>query len=1039
MLNAKTVLERGYLTQSPKKLWPELARFNDRDEQQCVSELLTLLKQDYDYQQSSLHAQTVIGTLRGNSEHISLIDDMLLEYNLNTPEGLLLMSLCETLLRVPDSVTAQQLIEDKLAQGNWLAHKRKSSRMGVNLLTRGILFTHYLLNLAPRTRSSWGAKLTKQLSAPIIRLLMRKMLTRFGKQFVIGEKITRAIDNSRRMSCDNLCFSFDMLGEAALTATVAYNYQQAYLDAIESIGQFNQTGKNHPSSISIKLSALHPRYDSLQKDHINDALINSLVKLIETARAKQVAITLDAEEADQLELSLMIFKQLLRHPCTQNWGKLGIAVQAYSKRAPAVLAYLAALAHEQDTLIPVRLVKGAYWDSEIKWAQQKGLTTYPVFTRKESTNTSFLACAQILLNPATEGLLYPQFATHNALTVCSIMQMAPSSRSYEFQRLYGMGDALYQQLLAESPIPLRIYAPVGKQRDLLPYLVRRLLENGANSSFIHRLADPKIPTTVLIEDPIEKLIAQTTTANPRIPLPPAIFGENRPNSLGIDLHRQYLLDELLAQCQQWEDSQWQAGGFINGKFLFDSGQSISCHACFDEQKIIGTYYACLPHHVTEAINHANQAWEKGDILSENERIQSLERFAQLLQENQAELIALCQYEAGKTLGDAIDEIREAIDFCHYYTMQAKQKLFHQSNLNEGAPQTWQSCYRSRGVIACISPWNFPLAIFCGQIVAALVTGNTVVAKAAPQTALIAQRACELMHQAGIPINCLHLITGDASIGESLLSHPAIAGVAFTGSLASAQRIHLQINQRNLPPCPLIAETGGINAMLVDSSALPEQVVKDVLRSAFASAGQRCSALRVLCVQEEIADEVIEQLTGAMRELVVDHPLDPATDIGPIIDTAAFDKLSNYLEHLHATAKFLAQTHLPQTTSNYHLIAPSAWEISTLAQLTEEQFGPILHILRYRSQQLPKLIKQLNELEFGLTLGVHSRIEQRYQLISREMQVGNCYINRDQIGAVVGSQPFGGRALSGTGPKAGGPYYLFRFCTHYRIDTPVQES
>ncbi|MEF1173921.1 bifunctional proline dehydrogenase/L-glutamate gamma-semialdehyde dehydrogenase PutA, partial [Vibrio sinaloensis] len=824
-------------------------------------------------------------------------------------------------------------------------------------------------------------------------------------------------------------YSYDMLGEAALTTADANKYFKDYLMAIEAVGRDKYGLETSPApSVSIKLSALHPRYEVANEERVLTELYDTLQQLLSRAVELDVAITIDAEEADRLELSLKLFEKVYRSELVKGWGKFGLVVQAYSKRALPVLVWLNGLAKEQGGQIPLRLVKGAYWDSEIKWSQQAGYANYPVYTRKEATDVAYLACAKFLLSDNVRGNIFPQFASHNAQTVTSIAVMA-KHKDFEFQRLHGMGDSLYNHAMEAYQQSVRIYAPVGSHKDLLPYLVRRLLENGANSSFVHRLVDARCLVESLTQHPVDMLKAFDTLNNTQIPLPPAVFPE-RKNSIGVNVDIESEAKPFEAEVERFLDKQWQAAPVINGHDYAESmiKENINVElvkAPYDRRIEVGKVAFANLDHVSEAIEGAQAAFEAWQTTSPQQRGEKLEKLADLLEEHLAELVALCHQEAGKTIHDSIDEVREAVDFCRYYAKQVDALAALSITGFDG--ETRQVSRQGRGVFVCISPWNFPLAIFLGQVTAALVAGNTVVAKPAEQTSLIAARAVALMHEAGFPAGTIQLLTGrGAEIGSALTSHPAIAGVAFTGSTATAQRINQTLAQRDAAPVPFIAETGGQNAMIVDSTALPEQVVRDVIRSAFASAGQRCSALRVLYVQEDIADRIVALIQGAMQELSVGKPYLHSTDVGPVIDAMAKAKLTKHIELMLSTEKKVAQLALSEEHEHGDFVAPSAFEIRDISCLKEEQFGPILHIVRFKASELTQVVEQINHTGFGLTMGIHSRNETTYRWIEKHARVGNCYINRDQVGAVVGVQPFGGQGLSGTGPKAGGPHYLFRF-------------
>jgi RHH-type proline utilization regulon transcriptional repressor/proline dehydrogenase/delta 1-pyrroline-5-carboxylate dehydrogenase len=759
-----------------------------------------------------------------------------------------------------------------------------------------------------------------------------------------------------------------------------------------------------------------------------DELSATVLTLAKRARELNVPLTIDAEEMDRLELSLKLFERWYQDPVIQGWGQFGLVVQTYAKRALPVFAWLNRLAEEQGDTIPVRLVKGAYWDSEIKLSQQAGYDNYPVFTRKEGTDVSYLACARFVLSEQVNRNLYPQFASHNAQTVTAVAVMGKNSR-YEFQRLHGMGEALYKHVKSEYGANVRIYAPVGSHKELLPYLVRRLLENGANSSFVHRLVDARCPVELLTRHPVDVLLSQPSMGNKAIPLPPDIYPD-RKNAKGINIDITSQYQPFAEAVSQYMQQIWTAAPVINGRSCYEmmcqsGSEPAVVTAPYDRDIQVGSVMYADSSHVARAVESAERAYVGWSQSLVSERADCLNKYADLMEDNWFELVAICHKEAGKTIHDAIDEVREAVDFCRYYANQKAVFMPERLTAYDGSMLTVTR--KGRGVFVCISPWNFPLAIFTGQIVAALMAGNTVIAKPAEQTSLIAAKAVELMLAAGFPDGVIQLLPGKgAEVGQALTSHPSIAGVAFTGSTATAQRINRTLAERDAAPVPLIAETGGQNAMIVDSTALPEQVVRDVLRSAFASAGQRCSALRVLCVQEDVADHIIDVIAGAMDELSVGLPYLHQTDVGPVIDQQAREKLVAHIEEMKASQTLIKQLELDASCVKGDFVAPCAFEISEIGCLTEEHFGPILHIVRYKASELPQLLETINQTRFGLTMGIHSRNETTYRWIEKHARVGNCYINRDQVGAVVGVQPFGGQGLSGTGPKAGGPHYLYRF-------------
>ncbi|USD67459.1 bifunctional proline dehydrogenase/L-glutamate gamma-semialdehyde dehydrogenase PutA [Vibrio sp. SCSIO 43136] len=1025
MFTATDVLKPEFIEQPLDTLWSLISPLYMVDETQWLEQLLPMATPSDDEKRATEQKTTaLIEAIRADKKAIQMIDALLLEYSLDTQEGILLMCLAEALMRIPDAATADALIRDKLSVADWKSHLQNSDSVFVNASTWGLMLTGSVVGLKnPAKQSPTSAinGLVSKMSEPVIRKAMHQAMKIMGHQFVLGRTIAEAQKNGLKMREQGFTYSYDMLGEAALTEADANKYFKDYLMAIEAVGNDDFSGESPAPSVSIKLSALHPRYEVANRERVMDEMYSTVLELLKRARELNVAITIDAEEADRLELSLHLFEKLYRSDVVSGWGGFGLVVQAYSKRALPVLGWLAALAKQQGDVIPLRLVKGAYWDSEIKWAQQAGYANYPVYTRKESTDVAYLACARFLTSPHIAGVIFPQFASHNAHTVTAVSVMAQHDQ-YEFQRLHGMGDALYNHAKSAYGQSVRIYAPVGSHKDLLPYLVRRLLENGANSSFVHRLVDARCPVASLTQHPVDTLLANETLHNGRIPLPGAIF-DDRSNSLGVNIDVESSAKPFELEVERFMDQQWQAGPIVNGSESMIKAEPV--FAPYDRTIQVGKVSMANLDHVSEAIESASQgfaAWSSQPI---DLRAKCLEQLADLLERDLAEFVALCHQEAGKTIHDSIDEVREAVDFCRYYAKQA-QGL---------APQTVkgfddvarQVSYQGRGVFVCISPWNFPLAIFLGQITAALVAGNTVVAKPAEQTSLIAAKAVRLMLEAGFPANVIALLPGiGAEIGHSLTSHPAIAGVAFTGSTETAQRINTTLAMRENDPVPFIAETGGQNAMIVDSTALPEQVVRDVMRSAFASAGQRCSALRVLFVQQDIAERIIHLIKGAMAQLHVGLPYLHKTDVGPVIDANAKAKLEAHIQQMSEQYTLVAQAQIDESGANGDFVAPSVIEIDGISALDKEHFGPILHIVRYQASELAQVVEAINQTGFGLTMGVHSRNETTYRWIEKNARVGNCYINRDQVGAVVGVQPFGGQGLSGTGPKAGGPHYLFRF-------------
>ncbi|CAV25207.1 bifunctional proline dehydrogenase/L-glutamate gamma-semialdehyde dehydrogenase PutA [Vibrio atlanticus] len=1039
MFTATDVLKPEFNEQSLADLWSLISPLYMVDETQWLEQLLPLATpSESEKQQITDKTTSLIEAIRADKTSIQMIDALLLEYSLDTQEGILLMCLAEALMRIPDSATADALIRDKLSVADWKSHLKNSDSVFVNASTWGLMLTGKVVGLSSKEQSAGQAvnRLVNKLSEPVIRKAMHQAMKVMGHQFVLGRSIAEAQKNGKSMRDKGFTYSYDMLGEAALTTADANKYFKDYLMAIEAVGRDNYvspqskvSSKSSPApSVSIKLSALHPRYEVANEERVLTELCDTLEQLLRRAVELDVAITIDAEEADRLELSLKLFEKLYRTDLVKGWGKFGLVIQAYSKRALPVLVWLNRLAKEQGDLIPLRLVKGAYWDSEIKWSQQAGFTDYPVYTRKEATDVAYLACARYLLSPSVRGNIFPQFASHNAHTVSAIAVMT-DHKDFEFQRLHGMGDSLYNHAMEAYQQSVRIYAPVGSHKDLLPYLVRRLLENGANSSFVHRLVDARCPVAELTQHPVDMLLAFDTLHNTKIPLPPAVFPE-RKNSYGVNIDIESEAHQFEEQVKGFLNNQWTAGPVINGESLAESmikaDQNVEqVTAPYDRRINVGQVAFANLDHVSAAITGADAAFADWNATSVETKAAALDKLADLMEDNLAELVAICHQEAGKTIHDSVDEVREAVDFCRYYAKQADNLQGFELKGFDG--QTRIASRQGRGVFVCISPWNFPLAIFLGQITAALVAGNTVVAKPAEQTSLIAARAVELMNEAGFPAGTIQLLPGrGAEIGSALTSHDAIAGVAFTGSTPTAQRINVSLATRNAKPVPFIAETGGQNAMIVDSTALPEQVVRDVIRSAFASAGQRCSALRVLYIQEDIADRVVGLIHGAMDELSVGIPHLHKTDVGPVIDQNAKQKLMAHLENMTNTQKKVAQLSLGSDCEHGDFVPPSAFEIDDISCLKEEQFGPVLHIVRFKASELAQVVDQINQTGFGLTMGIHSRNETTYRWIEKHVRVGNCYINRDQVGAVVGVQPFGGQGLSGTGPKAGGPHYLYRF-------------
>ena len=983
-------------------------------------------------------SRTLVEKVRQISTSNSGIDALLQEYDLSSQEGVMLMCLAEALLRIPDSSTADRLIRDKLTQAEWNTHLGKSSSFFVNASTWGLLLTGHIVQLAPEMvhqSSSFFSRLVSKSGEPVIRAAIKQAMKIMGQQFIMGTSIEAAFEHSLEKDNKPYRYSFDMLGEAALTQADADKYFAAYLNAITTLGKHTSTDSNNSlfdnPGISVKLSALHPRYEYSKRDLVVAEVSDKLLQLAQAAKLANINMTIDAEEADRLDLSLDIFEQVYCNDTLADWQGLGLAIQAYQKRAIYVIDYLNELHQRIQRRIPVRLVKGAYWDTEIKQAQEQGLHDYPVYTRKSSTDTAYLACAQRIINAGPA--FYPQFASHNAHTLASISVMA-GDRDYECQRLHGMGEQLYREAIEEQDLikNCRVYAPVGSHEELLPYLVRRLLENGANTSFVNKIIDEQFPIEEIIANPLHETETLKQKRHPAIPLPRKIYGEQRLNSYGINLSDPIALDDLDKGLDEATMKSWIAAPIVRGEILSGRQQTI-CNPANKNHTIGEVTYAdekVLDYALTLAANAAND-WNNTPA---EQRADILDQAANLLEENRSELIALCICEGGRTISDALNEIREAIDFCRYYAAMARQDFAHAIELPGVTGERNQLSLHGRGVFACISPWNFPVAIFTGQITAALAAGNSVIAKPATATPLAAAKIISLLHQAGIPNDVLHFVPGIGSeIGTKLINDPRVSGIAFTGSTETARQINQALAQREII-IPFIAETGGQNAMIVDSSALPEQVVNDAITSAFNSAGQRCSALRVLFVQKDIAPRIIELLSGAMDELVIGDPALLTTDIGPVINETARLKLQQHVDKIKKEARLIKSLELPAECADGSFFAPHAFEIDSLEQLEGEVFGPILHIIQYDAAELDKVVAAINNTHYGLTLGIHSRIDSTAQYIARNVHCGNTYINRNMIGAVVGTQPFGGEGLSGTGPKAGGPHYLHRFASERVLST-----
>ncbi len=1019
-----------------------LDEYHRADETRVVDQLIDATRVAADSRtRIAAHARRLVAAVRDARLTKGGLDAFLHEYGLSSDEGVVLMCLAESLLRIPDAHTADLLIRDTLGDADWEEHLGHSESLFVNASTWALMLTGRVVALSDYRGQTVGSvlgRLASRFGEPLIRRSVRQAMRIIGRQFVLGRHIDEALERAAEEPLAHYRFSFDMLGEAARTQTDADRYWDAYRHAIDQIGAaVPTTDPIRGAGISIKLSALHPRYEVAQRDRVLHELTPRLAALAVQAAHIGIGLTVDAEEADRLELSLEILAAVSADGRLRGWDGLGLAVQAYQKRALPVLAWLRDRAQRDRRRFMVRLVKGAYWDTEIKVAQERGLRGYPVFTRKAATDVSFLACARRLL--AAPDCFYPQFATHNAHTVAAVMDMGGPRDDFEFQRLHGMGEGLYEALMREADDrpPCRVYAPVGSHEDLLPYLVRRLLENGANSSFVNRVVDARVPIERIIVDPVETLRRTHPKPHPHIPLPRDLYPD-RQNSYGIDTSNPRELAVLAKRMHAAAARPWEAYPLVGGAQR--DGDHVAVRDPTDTRRVIGTRIDADPRAVADAFDLASAAQARWDATPPAERAACLERMADALEGDTPRCLALLVREAGKTLADAVAEVREAIDYCRYYAMRCRADFEAPLELPGPTGESNRLSLHGRGVFACISPWNFPLAIFTGQIAAALAAGNAVLAKPAEQTPLIAAHAVQRFLAAGVPAEILHLLPGDgATIGAALVADPRVGGVAFTGSVDTAHRIHRTLAGKPGPIVPLIAETGGQNALLVDSSALPEQVVADVLASAFGSAGQRCSALRVLFVQDDVADTLLRMLIGAMQELVIGDPGLLATDIGPVIDREALDALNTHVRFLNAHARHLYTCELPSTCAYGTFFAPRAFEIESIDFLDHEVFGPILHVVRYPTDALERVIDAINATGYGLTLGIHSRIDSTIEKIHRRLRVGNTYVNRSQIGAVVGVQPFGGEGLSGTGPKAGGPHYLPRFATErtLTINTTAQ--
>ena len=976
------------------------------------------------------------------------IDSLLHEYGLSSEEGVLLLCLAEALLRIPDAATADRLIAGTIGPGDWARHLGHSDSLLVNASTWGLMLTGRIVDWAESDEGDFASRMQRLIARSgetVIRQALRQAMRILGRQFVLGETIRDALANAEKERSQGYRFSFDMLGEAARSEEDASRYAARYIEAAEEIAAW----AGEPSArtddelhsrpgLSVKLSALHPRYQPSQEARLQAKLRPRLFALAHLMREAWLPLTIDAEEADKLDLSLALLEPLFSDPALSGWNGLGLAVQAYSKRALPLIDYLAALANVTGRRIPVRLVKGAYWDSEIKWGQEAGFAGYPVFTRKVNTDVAYLAAARALLE--RPDCFYPQFATHNAHSVAWLATIA-GGKPYEFQRLFGMGEALHREVVHPEQLgkPCRIYAPVGGYRDLLAYLVRRLLENGANTSFVNRLADDAAPISAIVADPVEKAAA-LPEANPLIPPPPDLFRPERCNSLGLPLFEPTVRAPLLRAMGEALAGQATANPIVSGEEVEAGGEISWITSPHDRRAVVGTCRTASPEAINRALDAAKGACDGWDRLGGEARAGLLDRAADLFEADRAALMALMVREAGKTLANAQGDLREAVDHLRYSAAEARRQFAAPRELKGPTGERNELSLHGRGVFAAISPWNFPLAIFTGQIAGALAAGNAVVAKPAEQTPLVAARAVRLLHKAGVPADVLHLLPGKGEVvGPALVGDPRIDGVVFTGGTDTGIAINRALAVRDGPIIKLIAETGGQNAMIVDSSALPEQVVDDALASAFDSTGQRCSALRVLFLQDEVAEAILDMLLGAARELSIGDPLDYATDIGPVIDEEAKRALEAHKVRMRKEARELLDLPLGPEHEHGTYMAPAIYEIPTISMLAREVFGPILHVVRYSGGHLGEVCEAINATGYGLTLSLHSRIKATAEFVAERVRVGNFYVNRNQIGAVVGVQPFGGEGVSGTGPKAGGPHYLQGFAVERVRSTDLTAS
>lgn len=1008
------------------------------DEEKCIENLLHATELTVAERNRLVErARDYVVKSRDESDNQGTMDYFLQEFDLSNKEGVALMCLAESLLRVPDGATADKLISEKIKAGRWSDHKGSSESTFVNASTWGLMLTGEFVDLSDVRGNSdnWFKTFVKKAGEPVVRTAIMQAMRIMGGQYVLGRTIDEAISRGIKENKPGTRFSFDMLGEGARTLADADRYFEAYKKAILEIGK-QETKDNcyEANGISVKFSALHPRYEMGHRDVVMDFMVPRIIELAALAKENGLGFTIDAEEADRLDLSLDIFEVLATDQSLQNWDGLGLVVQAYQKRAPYVIDWLTTLGRDLGRKFMVRLVKGAYWDSEIKHAQEAGLSDYPVYTRKPSTDLSYQVCAERLM--AARDVFYPQFATHNAYSVSLIIELVKKwnidASEFEFQRLHGMGHLLYDMVKENTDVDfnIRVYAPVGAHKDLLPYLVRRLLENGANSSFVNRFMDKDVSVEELMQDTIKMVEEKSPKRHSMIPLPADILSYSkrekvdRKNAVGFELTDPLEIDRLNENLSINYD--FKAGPIVSGELKWAYIEDVYNPTTGE---VMGKVSIAGDDDIEHALNGSAKAQKLWNALGGAARAKILNQAADVLENKTHYFMSIVANEAGRTLMDGLSEVREAVDFLRYYAGQAIEN-FEDSILLPGPTGERNELFlQGRGTFLCISPWNFPLAIFLGQVSAALAAGNAVIAKPAEQTPIVAAEAVKILHEAGVPVDVLHLMTGDgATVGAKLVADERIDGVCFTGSTETAKIINRSLAGRDGAIAPLIAETGGQNVMIVDSTALPEQVVDDAISSAFQSAGQRCSALRVLYIQDDVADTIIPMLKGAMDCLSLGSPNNLKTDVGPVIDQDARSLLEDHVTYMEKEGTLLHKLDVPVGYENGTFFAPRLYEIKSLDQLKKEVFGPVLHVIRYKASKLDDILAQIQNTGFGLTLGVHSRIEESAEYIFRNLDVGNTYVNRNIVGAVVGVQPFGGQGLSGTGPKAGGPRYLYRFAT-----------